>query len=81
MIVNWRNYFVSVNLHLYVNLSQDITKDIESGKERCVFQKKDKSFVSGFEVIAHDDGVFPPSIGQKLAEQNRTEQKFIDLGG
>jgi len=43
-----------------VNLLQIITKDIENEKVRCVFQNSWNDFVvSGFEVIALDDGICP----------------------
>ena len=48
-----------VQLHECVNLLQIIYKGIESEKGRFVFQKLlNNLFVSGFEIIAHDD-LFP----------------------
>ena len=50
-----------------MNLLQIIIKDIENGNVRCVFQNSLNDFVlSGFEVIALDDGIFSRSIVKKL---------------
>ena len=51
-----------------MNLLQIIIKYIENEKVRCVFQNSLNDFVvSGFEVIALDDGIFPRSVVKKLA--------------
>jgi len=51
-----------------VNLLRIIIKGIKNEKVRCVFQNSLNDFVvSGFEVIALDDGIFPRSIVKKLA--------------
>ena len=53
---------------IYVNLLQIIIKDNENEKVRCVFQNSlNYCVLSGFEVIALDDGIFPRSIVKKLA--------------
>ena len=58
-----RKCFIVIYSHKYVNLLQIINKDIENEKVRCVFQNSLNDFVlSGFEVIALDDGIFPRSI-------------------
>jgi len=63
-----RKCFIVIYSHNYVNLLQIIIKYIENEKVKCVFQNSWNDFVvSGFEVIALDDGIFQRSIVKKLA--------------
>jgi len=65
---SFRKCLIVIYSHKYVNVLQIIIKDIENEKVRCVFQNSWRDFVvSGFEVIAHDNGIFPRSIVMKLA--------------
>jgi len=60
---SFRKCFIVIYLHKYVNLLHIIIKNIEFEKVRCDFQVSLNDFlVSGFEVIALDDRIFPRSI-------------------
>ena len=61
---SFRKCFIVIYSHKYVNLLQIIIKNIELEKVRCDFQvlSLNDFFVSGFEVIALDDRIFPRSI-------------------
>ena len=59
--------FIVIYSHKYVNLLHIIIKDIEIEKVRCIFRNSwNDIVVSGFEVIALDDGIFPRSMVEKL---------------
>jgi len=56
--------FIHINMWMYYKPSLKISKK----KVKCVFQNSWNDFVvSGFEVIALDDGIFQRSIVKKLA--------------
>jgi len=61
--------FIFIQKVFYCDLLQIIIKDIENEKVRYFFQNSwlNDLIVSGFEVIALDDGIFPRSMVEKLA--------------